>query len=93
MKKILLIWIALIGFGIGANAKKDCTTAEYNSVGTAIRERTPYMAILSNVQANCGYKISFQGWDVEQGSVYCDVKFTNLDGEEEVWNGTTIVVP
>jgi len=88
MKRVFVILLAVIGFGLSANAQKDCTTGKYNSVGTAAREKTPYTAIVSSTQEGCGYKISFQAWNFEQGSVYCDVKFTNLNGEEEKWNGT-----
>jgi len=87
MKKYLLI-IAIIGLGLSASAQKNCTTGKYNSVGTAFRGKTPYTAIVSDAQANYGYKISFKSYDAEQGSVYCDVKFTNLNGDEEKWDGT-----
>ena len=71
-----------------ANAQKSCENKKYVSVGSTIRDRTPYSTIVQSTQASCGYKITFKSYDAEQGSIYCDVKFTNLDGEEEEWKGT-----
>jgi hypothetical protein len=68
--------------------QKNCNSKQYNSVGTAVRERTPYSVIVQSAQENYGYTVSFDAWDFENGSIYCDVKFTNLDGKEEKWNGT-----
>jgi hypothetical protein len=90
MKKLLVavVFVTALFAAQNANGQKDCNSKQYNSVGTAVRENTPYTAIVQNAQENYGYEISFDAWDFEQGSVYCDAKFTNLDGKEEKWNGT-----
>lgn len=91
MKKLTVV-VALLTATLfatqNANAQKNCENKKYNSVGTTIREKTPYSSIIQSTQANCGYKISFNGYDPQTGSIYCDVKFTNLEGKEEEWKGT-----
>ena len=88
MKKVFLLVVVFIITLITVNAQRSCEDKKFNSVGSALRERTPYSPIIQSTQANCGYKISFNGYDAETGSIYCDVKFTNLEGKEETWNGT-----
>jgi len=91
MKKLLVV-VVLSGItlfaALNANAQKSCEDKKYVSVGSTIRERTPYSTIVQSTQADCGYKITFKSYDVELGSIYCDVKFTNLEGKEEEWKGT-----
>jgi hypothetical protein len=90
MKKILVVAVLLTALfaAQNANGQKNCEDKKYNSVGSLVREKTEYTKIVQETKENCGYKISFDAYDVETGSIYCDVKFTNLEGKEEKWNGT-----